>query len=365
MPLAINSYKNLNTLTDGQQLLNLAWTLDEREYLSVDLESIISFELEEEIHTNLPYINSYFVKDPYGEDILESVVADFFSVTRGSYCVTCGAGVISLLHALAKLTASKITYMIGDTYPDFPFWVEQSKGKCIFWNNSNLSIEDNLKHLNVLGTSIFFLERPSLIGNKFSDLSELAELCEGASRDGTLVIVDESNANYYPPSFSAINLIHKVNNLIVVRGFSKAYGLGSLRLAYCVTSNRQKDKIRSVVPPLLVSSLSLRIGKKILGLGDITMGLRQRITETKVEMEKIFRAAQLREIVITSEYMPYLLLNNSSEYIQAHIERNGILGKSHPLCSKDTPNVSYIYRLSTPLNANRMELLRQKALLHH
>lgn len=359
MPLAINSYKNLNTLVDDRQLLNLAWTLDERECLSVDLKSTISFELEVEAREDLPYINSYFVKDPYGEDALEPLVASFFSITKGSYCVTCGAGVISLLHALARLTNGKVTHMIGNTYPDFPFWVEQSKGKCL-WHSSNLSVEDHLSHLNVAGASVIFLERPSLIGDKFSHLSELAELCEGVALYDTLVIVDESNANYYPPSFSAVNLVHEVDNLIVMRGFSKAYGLGGLRLAYCVASNRQKDIIRSVVPPLLASSLSLRIGSKILELGDIALTLRERIRETKAEMKKLFEDAQFNQIILSSEYMPYVLLNNSPEYIQTYIERKGILGKFHPICSETTPDINYVYRLSVPLSTGRMDLLRQK-----
>lgn len=359
MSLAISSYNNLNTLTDSPRFLNLGWTLDERQFLSVDLKSIISLEMETEIKNDLQYINSYFVKDPYGEEIMGTSVANFFSKTSWSYCITCGAGVISLLYSLAKLSNGKPVSIIGDTYPDFPYWVEQFKGKCLS-PKSNQSLEYIVSDIRAADSSLIFLERPSLIGDRFSDLSGIEALCRGGETCNAIVIVDESNANYYSPAFSAVNLVDEINNLIVLRGFSKAYGLGGLRLAYCISSTALKERIRKVIPPLLASSLSLGIGKKILELGDITLPLRQRIRKKKEKMKIIFELAQINEVQLSSENLPYILLQNSPEYIDLHLESNGILGKFHPIRSEVTGMTTYLYRLSVPLNAKRMNLLKEK-----
>lgn len=358
MPLAVTSYENVNILSDDQALLNLAWTLDEREFLSVNLNAIISSELEAEIRDDLDYVNRYFVKDPYGEDVLGRSVATFFSRVGWSCCVTYGAGVISLLHGLARLANGHPVYVVGETYPDFPHWVEQAEGTCV--SSHAASVEAHIEHLSAVGASLAFLERPSLSRDEFSDLTEVEIFCEGALRQNAVVIIDESNANYYPPHFSAANLVDDLKNLIVIRGFSKAYGLGGLRLAYCVVSNALKERVRSAIPPLLASSLSIRIGRKILELGDVALPLRMRIREKKKEMTNLIEAAQIDGVFAASEYLPYVLLKGSPESIRSQVEGNGILGKWHSVWSGVSPGVRHVYRLSVPLRDGRMNLFQQK-----
>src|SRR4051812_27654523 len=101
MVLAIDSYANVSTLVDGTELLNLAWTLDERSLLSVDVPALISAELAAEISAGLRHVNSYPVQDPYAEGALADAVAAFFGLAGGPPRTPCGAGVGPLLHGLA------------------------------------------------------------------------------------------------------------------------------------------------------------------------------------------------------------------------------------------------------------------------
>jgi histidinol-phosphate/aromatic aminotransferase/cobyric acid decarboxylase-like protein len=359
MPLAVTSYKDLPTLADDHGLLNLAWTLDERDCLAVDLPALVASELTAEVHSEEPYVDRYFVQDPYGETELRGAVATLFETDPASLCVTCGAGVISLLHALAPLANRRPAYFIGDIYPDFPVWVEGLGGQCV----SRLSTSGSAEHaanIRAAGASVVLLERPSLIGDELSDLQQLRELCEAVASRGTVVIADESYANYYPPTFSAVSLLTELDNLIVLRGLSKAYWLGGLRLAYCVTSNGLRTLVRSVVPPLLASSLSLRIGRRVLELGDITSPLRARIRANKAEMTGLLAAAGVTGILSSSEFLPYLFLKEVEGKSRSSLERKGILGKSHLIWSESTLAAQYLYRLSAPLTADRMAKLREK-----
>jgi histidinol-phosphate/aromatic aminotransferase/cobyric acid decarboxylase-like protein len=358
MDLAVDSYANVNTLSDGEGFLNLAWTLDERRFLSTDLCSVISHELEDEVRSGLEYVNRYFVKDPYGEDAMGPGIAAFFSKAGWSAGVTCGAGVMSVLHSLARLTEGKPAYIIGNSCPDFPFWVAQS-GKASV-SNANPSFEECISDLEIGPASVIFLERPSLVGDRFTDLSEVKILCEQAEQRGAVVVIDEANANYYPPAFSAVNMIPEVANLIVIRGFSKAYQLGGLRLSYCVASKILTERVRSVMPPLLASSLSLRIGRRVLELGDMVLTLRRRIVENKEEMKRSFEVAWPGEVVASSKYLPYIFLKNKAEDIRTCLENHGLRGKFHPLWSGSSGDFCDAYRLSTPLTTERMHLLRQK-----
>lgn len=358
VPLAVSSYGELGSLADGEGRLNLAWTLDERDYLAADLQSVIALELEDEVRERLAYVNSYFVQDPYGEHVLGPAIRSFFSIDDRPCSVTCGAGVIALLHSLARLTQRRVAHVVGDTYPDFPFWVERAEGECVA-GSAAAAVEEHVEAARRLDAVVVFLERPSLLGDRLADLSEVRALCEGVAAFGALVVVDESNGNYYPPDFSAVTAVHELENLVVVRGLSKAYSLGGLRLGYCVASDVLQPTIRAAVPPLLASSLSIRIGKKVLELGDVAEPLRARIGTCKQEAAELFEAAGLGEIVLSSQHLPYVLLAGTPEAARERVEARGVLGKLHPLWPERTPGRA-LYRLSAPLRDDRMSLLRQK-----
>lgn len=337
MPLAVSSYRELD-LADGEGRLNLAWTVDERDFLGADLDAVISEEVEAEAREGLPFVDSYFVQDPYGAELLGPVVASLLGVEGCS--VTCGAGVISLLHSLSRLARGGVVCVLGQTYPDFPFWVERAGGRCVAGPAT--------------GGSLVFLERPSLAGDRFADLSEVAELLA----TGALVVIDESNANYYAPAFSAARLVAEHENLVVLRGLSKAYGLGGLRLAYCVSSRALEPAIRDAVPPLLASSLSLRIGRRVLELGDVAAPLRERIAAHKGETAELVRAAGFHGVVASSEHLPYVLLSRPEAGARERLDALGIGGKLHPLWPE--PSDGRPYRLSAPLRDDRIRLLREK-----
>jgi histidinol-phosphate/aromatic aminotransferase/cobyric acid decarboxylase-like protein len=206
-----------------------------------------------------------------------------------------------------------------------------------------------------------FLERPSLMHDHYSDLHELERLCKSAASSNTIVVIDESNANYYPPSFSAANLLPETENLIVLRGLSKAYQLGGLRLGYCIASQTLNDALRFVVPPLLVSSLSLGIGARLLKLGDITQPLRDRIAAHKRAARPWLEARLQAEVTTSSEYLPYLFTSADADTIH-RLEACGIRGKSHSVWSAAAEKVRQVYRISVPLRSDRFEQLRQRLL---
>lgn len=358
MALAISSYDTLPTLADAEGLLNLAWTLDERGYLSVKLAEVLRRELVDEARDGQPFLNSYFVQDPYGEDVLRAAVTAFFSPAAWRCSITCGAGVNSLLHALAGLAEGRPAYVIGDAYPDFPYWVEQSGVQCLSRHGLREG-GSHVENVRAAGASVVLVERPALTGDQI-DLEQLRELCDGVAPWGAAVIVDESYANYYPPSFSAVNIVSDVQNLAVLRGLSKAYWLGGLRLGYCVASEALSGRVRAAVPPMLASSLSLRFGRAVLELGDITQPLRERVPTAAAEMGALLRTAGLTEVTAACEFVPYVFCNGNDFDVQQRLKGRGILGKSQPFWSESARSITYKYRLSVPLSPERMGLLRSK-----
>ncbi|MEU3608339.1 aminotransferase class I/II-fold pyridoxal phosphate-dependent enzyme [Streptomyces sp. NPDC035033] len=362
MALANASYRELRSLTDGPDLLNLAWTLDERRFLSIDLSSLVGAELLAEQEAGLPYVHSYFVQDPYGAQELGPAVAELFGRPGRESDVTCGAGVISLLHALSSLAEGRPVYVTGDVYPDLPHWVEESGGSCVSRFADGAGGGRPADRVRALGCRLVLVERPSLVASsgQGDDTAALRDLCEAVAAQGAVVLVDESYANYCPPSFSAVPLTEEVPNLVVLRGLSKAYGMGGLRLAYAVTHPALTPRVRAVVPPMLASSLSIRLGRAVLGLGDATAALRQRVRSAKAEMTRLLTAAGLPPADASHPDVPYVMYDERDTAARRGLEGRGVVGKLQPLWSERALGVAHKYRVSVPLSEERMAAFRQR-----
>lgn len=354
MALANSSYDRLPALADEPGVVNLAWTLDEREFLDADLPALVAAEMAAEVESGLPYVNSYFVRDPHGETELGPVVERFFDREGWSCGVLCGAGVISLLHAVSVLALAGPVYVAGEVYPDLPHWIGALGGRCV----SSARHVDGIRSTR---PALVLVDRPSSVDTEFEDLEALRELCVVTAEHGGVVVVDESYANYCSPDYSAATIAQELENLVVLRGLSKGYWLGGLRLAYCVTSPAVSGRIRAVVPPMLASSLSLRLGKSVLALGDITSRLRGRISVAKREMTDLLADVGLPLPAEGGAFVPHLLFDegDAAAEIANHCESRGVLGKPQPFWHGAQARTVQRYRLSVPLRPDRMRALRR------
>lgn len=71
-----------------------------------------------------------------------------------------------------------------------------------------------------------------------------------------LVVVDEAYEDFASEDISSINLIHKYQNLIVLRTFSKAYALAGARVGYGIACEEVIDLIGTVIVPYNLSVFS-------------------------------------------------------------------------------------------------------------
>jgi histidinol-phosphate aminotransferase len=110
--------------------------------------------------------------------------------------------------------------------------------------------------------SITYLANPNNPTGIVEKQSEIRRLCEAARGS---VVVDEANGEF-DDSESCLGLIHDIPNLIVLRTFSKAYGLACLRVGYCAANEQIIAQLEARSPRFPVSGLSARIA--LIGLND-------------------------------------------------------------------------------------------------
>jgi histidinol-phosphate aminotransferase len=138
--------------------------------------------------------------------------------------------------------------------------------------------------------------------SKFSDKTRMLYICSPNSPTGTqykaediaklakafpgIVILDEAYCEFADYSF--VPRIREFENMIILRTFSKAFGLAALRLGYAV-ANPELAKILTEKAPLPypVSGFTLRMGAKMLENVDMMM---ESVKQVKSEREKLLKA---------------------------------------------------------------------------
>ena len=86
---------------------------------------------------------------------------------------------------------------------------------------------------------------------------ELKKLCELTNKMNIFLIIDE--AYYHFNNTTAQKLVKKFNNLIVVRTFSKAFGLAGLRIGYCISNKKIINYMRIIKPIFEINSINIKV----------------------------------------------------------------------------------------------------------
>lgn len=341
---AIDSYCNMVKLEDTPHQLNLAWTQDERDFIDPPLTSLITESLTHELNS-LTDIYHYAVDDPWGEHLLQPHIKHYFSLYHNEFSLSCGAGVTSLLASLSNLTEARNVVVFGDIYPDFIWWLTRASSRIGWLPDGPL---DQMCHAASSGhAGIVYMERPALLAGRFDNLAQLKLFCGLLEKQGIILMIDESNANYHAPDFSSTSLLNEFSNLIVLRGLSKAWGLGGIRVAFCLSSPVLRERVRQVVPPLLNPPITLSLAATLLAQGDSTQRLRQQIILNK---DKVMKMLPLNSIIPSNNALPYIFIN---EALKTRCALAGIRTKYH-FCYQDVKKKKTLIRMSVPLEEARM-----------
>ena len=110
------------------------------------------------------------------------------------------------------------------------------------WNNkeANSFIK---KFINKSKIKILVLVNPAHPFEKNWKINELKKIINFCKNKNIIVLLDEVYQDL--GSTTAISLIKKFSNLIIIRSFSKNPGLPGIRVGYLITNNKQKEEIET------------------------------------------------------------------------------------------------------------------------
>ena len=186
---------------------------------------------------------------------LSEIVSSFWGLTRDNIVI--GNGSDELIDYLIKAFSEKERKVIT-TAPSFAMYkiysiVNGSNFVQIPLSQSNFSLNEDkiLEEAKKDDSSIIFLAYPNApTGNYFAE-DKIIKIIE---ESGCLVVVDEAYYEFGKKTF--VTLISRYNNLVILRTFSKAYSIASLRVGYLLSNPEIINEIRKVKSPFNVNTFS-------------------------------------------------------------------------------------------------------------
>lgn len=180
----------------------------------------------------------------------------------------------------------------------YPVYCQMFKAKYI---PLKLKLSKNFNYFNELKKKIF-KHKPKIIAlanpnqplEAMLKVSEIEKILKIAKKIKSIVVIDEAYAHFN--SVNAIPLIRKYNNIIVVRTFSKAFGLAGARIGYTVANKKLISLLQSIKPIYEVNGVNTRIIEFFLKNINIMLHHVDQISKSRVFFEKFLKSFNIEMI---------------------------------------------------------------------
>ena len=272
-------------MTIRDRVKNLTPYGSEREKTEIRLdknESPFSLpkQLKQQIITELEDLSFNRYPSSSSEGLREKL-ADFHSLKKENVVV--GSGSDQLISYAVKLFSGERVVITPPTFSMYRFYSNLAGFDAL---EVPLTDDFDLQHQQIKdaiqGAAALFLCSPNNpTGNTF-DRRTILDLLE----TGTPLILDEAYAEF--SGKSEMDLIKEYDNLIVLRTFSKAFGVAGARIGYAVASERTVEYLLKVKPPYNLNALSESIAKVLLEKYEIIQERVELIIEERNRMYKKF-----------------------------------------------------------------------------
>lgn len=212
----------------------------------------------------------YITKEIYAQtfDLLENYpshpytsvckkICDYFQdiATLNPSQISMQSGSMSALYTINNAFLEENTHVLAPK-PCFSSYITHARSCGAIIDYVPLREEDNFTfpvdaYIQALQPyhRLAYIDNPNNPTGQAFSVADIRKILTAALEKEIVVIIDEAYGDFIKKSESAVSLINKFENLIVVRTFSKGFGLGALRAGYIV------------MPQALVSDISNGLGE--------------------------------------------------------------------------------------------------------
>jgi len=192
---------------------------------------------------------------PHGATAVQAI-SNFFGFDESEVFV--GNGSDELLDLLMKTFAGKRTkiLVVEPTFPLYSYFAQMyggEKGTVLLRPDFGLDVDALLEKSGREPSLLIVCSPNNPTGNQFTkrDLEKVVREFNG------LVVVDEAYADF--AKYSVIDWTRKTDNLMVLRTFSKAFGLAGIRLGFALSNRSVIGYLKRVAHPFNIDIIAQRV----------------------------------------------------------------------------------------------------------
>ena len=245
--------------------------------------------------------------------------------------IICGAGSDEIIQIICTLFLKPKDEV---TVPQFSFlmyriYAKIAGAKVIYSKEKNfkISVSEILKKVSNK-TKIVFLANPNNPTGTYLEKKELLELRKKL-RSNILLVIDDAYVEYMTNKNyeSGLKLFKNQSNVLILRTFSKIYGLASLRVGWGYGARNLVDAMNEIKPPFNVNSVAQLAA--VTALKDEKF-VKKSVNHNIFWATKLSRLFKIYSIKTNEVTANFLLLNFdkckfSASYIKKKLENNGII----------------------------------------
>ena len=308
------------------------------------LDDIIDCSLGTNDFIDENIIKKYIIKSNYElnkypiieYDLLKEELINYWkeyintSLTKDN--IAFGGGIMGILRNISQFLFNQKTNILGcaPQFPRFVSEVELKKGKYEYYDFSK---EDNFKFnadslLKMISNKydVIHLENPNNPTGQIIDIQDIERIVNRAKKYNIIVILDEAYGEYMNQNNSAIKLVEKYDNIVVLRSASKFYGLPNHRVGYLFSSKEFVKVYNEIALPFPFSDLSANVYRNIIKKHKEMDYIKQEVKEIK---KKILNDLRLKDYLYTSIETPiFTVKSDKYENLSKQLRKRGIIAEN-------------------------------------
>lgn len=213
----------------------------------------------------IEYLNNENLKIYPNSNCTELVIelAKFYNTNEEN--ISIGVGSDAIIDYIIKgfIDNNEKVLFPNPSFAMYKITTQINKGQAIEYlldNEYNFSKEEIVQRINSEDIKLLFICNPNNPTGTAYSKDMISWIIENVSIP---IIIDEAYGEF-APELSFIPDVKKYNNIIILKTFSKAFGLAGLRIGYAIGHKDLIEVINTVKPPYSVSTLSQIIALETL-----------------------------------------------------------------------------------------------------
>ena len=243
-----------------------------------------------------------------------------------------GGGIMGILRSISEFLFNQKTNILGCA-PQFPRFVSEVELKRGNYEYYDISKEENFKFnanslLKMISNKydVIHIENPNNPTGQIIDIQDIEKIVSRAQKYDIIVIIDEAYGEYMNQNNSAIKLVEKYDNIVVLRSASKFYGLPNHRVGYLFSSKAFVKIYNEVTIPFPFSDLSANVYRNIIKNHKEIDLTKQKVKEIK---KKMLKALRPENYLCTSIETPiFTVKSDKYDNLSNQLRKRGIIDEN-------------------------------------